>query len=443
MNNKNSVANRTPFKIACCISGYPNNRVLEHLLHLTKYKHIFDFFVFFWDVIDEQMKVKISSMIQPKDIQYEKPIKFPFDAVHKEPDKLGHKNDALSMFYGISKVQMMRKNYEQKNNKTYDLVMRFRYDIHLISDISTIVNDVTRVIQKNTAIFPWERHHIGICDQLWIGHPDTMDNFINLFEWIHLNIKSLFFVNESVLYKFMCSCHINIKCVDIKYVLRREHLIKTTETLILRDYEQQLSLPWIMGCPERIDGKYQRYINDKNNSASNIYFLSEQHYSDKLCKLYNKTHDKYLNIVEKNSSLICITNNVGIPINIHTHNSYTINLVVLSECYSKNKVNCISIDNECVVLSSEINDPSCHFLLIEHTNPNNPTINVDTSKSNDSCAQTPNYTYQFILYIPENNKPKNVKQTMQKKYIAMNNRGSIYSSHDSTSQDTYWTLFYQ
>ena len=68
-------------KFACCISGYPNNRILEHLSYLSKYKNICDFFIFFWDVIDDTLKTKILSNIQPKCIKYEKPIIFPFDAI--------------------------------------------------------------------------------------------------------------------------------------------------------------------------------------------------------------------------------------------------------------------------------------------------------------------------------------------------------------------------
>lgn len=407
MNNKNSKN-----KIAFCISGYPNKRILDHILHLTKYKNMCDFFVFFWDVIDIKTKNKINDLLYPIDIEYEKPIQFPFDAKYKEPDKCGHKNDALSMFYGISKVQMMRKLHEEKIGKKYDLVFRIRYDVHLITDLRQIINDVYKFAQPNTIIFPFERHHIGICDQLWCGSSISMDYFTNLFEWIHLNIETLFFVNENILYKFLMAFNMKIKCADIKYVLRREHLINAKQNMILQDYNQQLSLPWNVGCPEHIDGKYQQYIDDKNNSANNIYFLSNNMYFDIICKLSN--NEKYLNVTDKNSELHCSSNDVGTNFNIHSNNSYLINIIISNSQITKNRLSCLSIVNDSVYVSSDTEKSECKFFLIRKNN-----------------------LYQFFIYVYENPKTQN---TLLRKYLSMNKNGIVYSSYDSNNPDTFWKL---
>jgi hypothetical protein len=90
-------------RIACCISGNPCPRIVEHLTHLAKYKQQMDFFIFFWDVIDSVSKRQINMILQPKEIIYRVPINFPFDAKYKEPDKTSSKNN----FMGYHK----RNNY--------------------------------------------------------------------------------------------------------------------------------------------------------------------------------------------------------------------------------------------------------------------------------------------------------------------------------------------
>jgi hypothetical protein len=169
------------YKIACCISGLPNKHTIEHLNRLIKYRDNIDFFIFFWDVIGNDEKQNIMSMLHPKMVLYQKPIIFPYDAKYKEPDKSANKSNELSMFYGISQVQTLRQKYEQQNKMMYDIVIRFRYDIYLFDDFLISLNKINSLLTTNNIVFPWEHHHIGICDQVWFGRSLVMDKFCALF----------------------------------------------------------------------------------------------------------------------------------------------------------------------------------------------------------------------------------------------------------------------
>lgn len=353
-------------KIACCISGYPCPRVVEHLTYLAKYKQQMDFFIFFWDVIDIVSKRKISMLLQPKEIVYHIPINFPFDAKYKEPDKNESKNSSISMFYGIAQVQQLRRSYELRTGRHYDMIMRFRYDIHFISDLNFIVQNVQKVIDNSSIICPWDRHHIGICDQFWIGKSIVMDKFINIFSWIQSNIDTLFFVNESVLYKFIDANDIHIKCTDIRYVLRRSHLLGVPNSRIMSEYTQQLTLPWVTPCPEKLDGRYQTYISNKNESASNIYFITKQTYGDINCKILNPSANKYIYVTEHSSLLGINGNNMYTHFKIHACGSYLINIIVDNPVLTHSgDVTCLSVNKNKLTYTTDTASVNSQFFLIK------------------------------------------------------------------------------
>lgn len=374
-------------KIACCISGRPSSRILDHLKFLVKYKSQMDFFIFFWDVIDNFTKDKINSLIQPKETLYMKPITFSFDAVFKEPDKPDNKNNALSMFYGISRVQQLRQSFEQKTNKRYDVVIRFRYDIQSFSELDDITKQASKILDQSTLIFPFERHHIGICDQIWFGRSRTMDRFSDLFNWIRDNINTLFFVNENVLYKFIEANNLNIKCLDIKYVLRRDNMIDVPHHVLWSEYIRDQNLPWVLSCPEKKEGHYQTYIANKNESANNIYFFTKNittpipsnycmlnrssirdAYSIVPCKILNCVRNKYIYVSEKNY-FSCITGG-----NIYTHffirpcNAYLINILIDNHELTHGVEMCLTVNNDKIIATTNLNDINSQFMLIKKGN---------------------------------------------------------------------------
>lgn len=352
-------------RIACCISGYPTPKIIEHLSYLTKYKISIDFFMFFWDVVDDVIKIQIKKILPPKDIVFMKPINFSYDAIFKEPDKHESKNNALSMFYGISYVQQMRQQYERKIGRRYDVVIRFRYDIHLFSDLYALSKNIFQQLNLTNVVFPFDRHHIGICDQIWFGKSVIMDKFISLSDWIKNNINQLFFVNESVLLKFIIASNIKFKCHDIKYVLRRDDILGVSNVEYNNVYMHQLTLPWVTPCVEKREDKYQLYIKYKNESANNIYFLTNKSYREVHCKIKNIMQNKYIYVTNENSKIKISCSNIASHFIVRLYTSYLISIMINNNEITHGEMMFLSIESNKVVCSNNPNNNKSQFFLLK------------------------------------------------------------------------------
>jgi hypothetical protein len=357
-----------PPKIACCISGLPSQKIVNHLQYISRYNTIFDFFIFFIDSVDDSTKTQINNMMQPKDIQFAKLQPFNFDARFKEPDKQGPKHSAFSMFYGISQVQKMRQQYEKKNNFIYDIVIRFRYDIHFLEDVNEIIKRLEPTLTNTNIVFPFHAHHIGICDQLWFGRSVTMNKFVGMFDWIYSNLDKMYFVNENVIYRFITAVNIRTSCVDIKYVLRRDNHIGCNEKILYDEYLRGLKAPWIVPCPEKRENKYQEYILNRNTSANTIYFLTRCLYVDVPCKIMNKQHNKFLSVIPQNVNKIdCpVVVGGGIPtqFRLHVYNCHLVNIVIPSHALMTPNDLYISIQDGKIVCTNCMNDPRAQFMMM-------------------------------------------------------------------------------
>jgi hypothetical protein len=406
-------------KIACCISGRPSNQILEHLRFLIKFKNKMDFFIFFWDTIDAQTKNKINTLLQPKSIVYFKPMFFSFDAIHKEPDKKDNKINALSMFFGIATVQQLRQSFEQRTNKKYDLVIRFRYDIHFFSEFDDIIKQVLKIIDNDSLIFPFEYHHIGICDQLWFGRSRIMDKFSGLFDWIKNNNNKLFFVNENVLYKFIESQKINIKCSDIKYVLRRDNFIGSPHHFLWSEYLSQRSLPWILSCIEKKEKYYQAYISSKNESANNIFFFTKEMYIDVPCKLLNCVRNKYLHVSEENYYCGLSGKNIFSHFIIKHYNSFLINIIVNNPVVTHGTLMCLTVHNNKLICTSNIHDCNSQFMLLK---------------------QDENYCFAQNRSIEELSANPEKICINGGKFIYMNKNNDVFTDGDKQNPECEWNI---
>lgn len=416
MNNSNKGNQR----IACCISGRPSNRILDHLRYLLPYRPKMDFFIFFWDTIDQMTKEKVRMCLQPIDVSYQAQISFPFDAMFKEPDKKQTKNDALSMFYGISQAQKLRQKHEKKIGKKYDMVIRFRYDLHFFSDLMEIIQNALRNIDGNSIVCPWNNHHIGICDQIWFGSPLVMDKFANLFDWIRDNISKLFFVNENVLYRFLCANEISVKCIEMRYIIRRDQMLSDSQQNLFGEYNRQQTLPWVVSCPERKEKYYQTYILNRNESANTLFFFTKQIYCDIPCRILNRIRNKYIFITPQNYSTGIQGCNNASHFFIHVFNSYSVNVIVnnaeLSHVKDKRETNHKTTK---LYLATSGNK------LICSTDPNNSNSQFFFVKKND--------IYYFIQ-----NKP--VEERNIGLWWFMDQQNNIFANGLCGTAETQWTV---
>lgn len=397
-------------RIACCISGLPSPRIIEHLNNLVKYRTQFDFFIFFWDTINADIKQKINNLLNPKAILYQKPVQFPFDARYKEPDKPDHKNNSFSMFYGIAQVQQLRQAYELKTGIKYDIVIRFRYDLYFFDDLMFTIKQAHKLLINNCIVCPFDNYHIGICDQLWFGHSDTMNKFTNLLQWIQKNLDTLYYVNESVLYKFIKSNNIEIKCLNIRFKLIRDQMLRVTERKLLLEYEQHKLLPWMADCPERTEGYYQKYLDNNNESSTNIYFITKCCYQDITCRIINNYYNKYICVNEqcdgkyriKGDDYIC-------PLIIHVSNASLINIKYFSPIQKNYK--CLTSNNT-LTFGNNDGDVNARFFLIKKEK-----------------------TYQIIL----SSVSEDITQK-SKKYLIMDKNFNMSISGSGTEPESWWRI---
>jgi len=382
-----------------------------------------DFFIFFIDNVNYKVKEEINKMMKPKDIQYLPQPQFPFDAVFKEPDKQEPKHRAFSMFFGISQVQKMRQAYERKNNIKYDLVIRFRYDIHLLEDITGILKRVRDNLKVDNVIFPFHAHHIGICDQVWFGSSSAMDKFCNMFDWIRSNLNKIYFVNENVIYRFIIASNIRVNCVDMQYILRRDHHIGVAEKILYNEYYQNINAPWNVTCPEKRDGKYQDFILNRNTSANTIYFFTRNLYCDVPCKLFNKEYNKFISVNHRNASIGITSGIVPTHFRIHVVNCNLVNIIVPITALHKERDMCLTVSNDKLICTEDFHDPKSQFYLIGSVSPSGLLIGepkIFYFMSNN-IGDNASGTFGQYLHMDKSMivRPNGARDTMTAKWILM------------------------
>jgi len=109
-------------------------------------------------------------------------------------DFLKGRSRILCMYYSIYMANEIRKQFSQKTQLSFDLVIRYRTDLILEEPLLKNKPEESSflVIPKSTIVStcdgPFEssdKNHI--CDYLAYGTPDTMDIYCNTFlTWIHL-----------------------------------------------------------------------------------------------------------------------------------------------------------------------------------------------------------------------------------------------------------------
>lgn len=416
-------------KIACCVSGLPSKKIIDYIKFLSKYKNLCDFFIFMWDIIDDRTKREIVNVIQPKNIIFARPVRFDFDAKYKEPDKKEHKNNALSMFYGISEVQKMRKSYEEARKTNYEVVIRMRYDIYFIDEFEQLLGRIVPLLNNQNVIFPWERNHIGLCDQIWIGNSHIMDHFINIFEWIKTHINDIYFVNENLMYQFVTTEKIKPVCFDIRYTLIRDNMVQLNYRDLVNEYSKQKLLPWVKESEEKRDKFYEEFISIKNNSANTLYFLTRQVYCQLNVKIQNNKTKKYMYINEAIDSGYVLGSDKMTIFSQNMYNVWIVNYTLMLRLPSTSTSTSVSTTHSTYAKLTLVRLINIGNKLIYHAD----TVGSDVRtqfyliKKNDSYLIVSNYL--------EANKFGTYGQ-----YVHMNDSGIIYCDGDKNLPESLWNI---
>lgn len=401
-------------KIACCLSGLPSQKIVQYIKVLEPYTKFCDFFIFFWNFVDDSTKHEIIDTLKPKAVIFSNQMNFGFDAKYKEPDKRDNKHNQIAMFYGISEVQKMRRNYEEIRKCRYDIVFRLRYDLYFIDGFEYVIDRIKSCMNDKSIVMPWTRHHIGVCDQFWAGMSNVMDHFIDLFSWIQKHINELYFVTENVLYQFIISKKINFVCTDIRYALMRDYMqIGFSE--MHRIYGRQMAEPWSKPCEETRAQYYDTYFDMKNNSANTIYFLTKQVYCPINVIIQNRSSGKFLYYDESQSKNTLITGSQKSTVfMVHILNSFLV--TITASRYVENKLlikKMVVVDWKLSCMENVMgSERKSHFFIIKKGDDDLISVNVLNTNKNG--------TYGNYLY--------------------MNNDDTIYADGDDIMPTSRWNI---
>lgn len=130
---------------------------------------------------DDNLKVldlynPVSHLIEPQ-IKFDKKN---YDASQFEGD---YRVDAtLSMFYSIKKCNELKTDYEKENNMKYDVVVRSRFDLAILTKIKYEEHDfINNIFFKDDC-----SHEKNICmnDHFAFGSSENMDHYCSTFDSI-------------------------------------------------------------------------------------------------------------------------------------------------------------------------------------------------------------------------------------------------------------------
>ena len=382
--------------VALCISGYPNETIIEQLKLFQLLCSNVDVFFFFWDVVGDNIKKEIVSILNPVAYEFGHPIGINVEPTFKEPDKQESKIKSFQMFYGISQVQKIRKEYEIKTHKKYDIVIRIRFDLFFFDDLFKAIESVYSTLDGNIVYFPWERHFFGMCDQIWFANSVMMDKFIGLYNWVVNNCKDIYYVNENVLYKFLIANDIDFNCVDLRYVIVRDSYLHSPniQSLLKVKYKNEKKESWISECQVRKNDCYKKYISLKNESGNIIYFLTDLLYIDVKCKLFSVFKNRYLRL-DGNNFVGDVHHS---PLTIRVYNAYLINIILDTQMDKTEQNNVLFFEN------------------------------IDHGSNNLENAQS------------MQNKNQNMVNTTQKKYLSIDNNNKLCLSNVNTTPNTQFYI---
>lgn len=109
----------------------------------------------------------------------------------REPDSIP--TPAYKMWYNLFQVNQLRLAYEQQNNIIYDMVVRIRPDIGLVSDLdlNTFINDISysiiTPINKIAGHLHLSPDSPQMCDMFAIASPEHMTIYCDMIRDAHNN----------------------------------------------------------------------------------------------------------------------------------------------------------------------------------------------------------------------------------------------------------------
>lgn len=129
-------------------------------------------------------------------------------------------NNTYNNWFKFYKLNELKKINENENKLKYDLVIKFRPDLNIISDnIFNFSENVITIpkeslIDKKKLINPNDKY---LCDILAYGSSLLMDDYFSIFNNLKSLINDYGYVSETILYQHLTNNKINYELKNIKY----------------------------------------------------------------------------------------------------------------------------------------------------------------------------------------------------------------------------------
>lgn len=212
-------------RVALLISGYlrtfktnlPNiqEKIIDKFKHVDVYIHV---------TKNEDTEDKyLNKRDESEDIDYINRVLNPVSLIH-EPNILCSKNKTenslINTWLKYFKLNQLKKDNEV-NFGNYDLVIKYRPDLDLLSDevFENIIDDFVYLpkdskIDKNRLL---KRDDEYLCDIFAYGNSKMMNEYFSIYEKLEPLSKEHGYVSETLLYHHLKSNNIPYKLMDIDY----------------------------------------------------------------------------------------------------------------------------------------------------------------------------------------------------------------------------------
>ena len=213
-------------KIALLIAGYLrsykanidfiNEEIINKYKNVDVYLHI---------TKDEKLEDRYFNQIEERDIKAIiddlKPVSTIIEKnTHYSEDKAA--NNTINHWDKLYKLNDLKKIKENTTNEKYDLVIRYRPDLSIVSKNIFDIGDIsdTIFIPKDSKIDKIKLTYESdgyLCDALAFGDSISMDRYFDIYDELNTLIKTYGPVSETILFNYLTNNKIKYKLINVDY----------------------------------------------------------------------------------------------------------------------------------------------------------------------------------------------------------------------------------
>ena len=131
-------------------------------------------------------------------------------------------NNVINQWCKLYKLNQLKTINEISSGVKYDLVIRYRPDIHIKSNESFVIDPSPHTIyipddskmDKSRLVNPGDGY---ICDAIAFGDSNSMDTYFDIYKQLELLVGSVGHVSESILYHYLITNNLRYRLVDLEY----------------------------------------------------------------------------------------------------------------------------------------------------------------------------------------------------------------------------------